>query len=67
MTIAELVAEIVVQLVASRRLPLDVRELADTLENEYDAVLQESLDEFKYTLGNNLLQRNTYRLRYLSA
>jgi hypothetical protein len=50
-SITKLVAEVVLQLASSSRLPLDVRELADVLETEYDSLLQESMEEFKYTLG----------------
>jgi len=50
-SIAQLAAEIVLQLSSSARLPLDVRELADTLETEYDALQQDGMDLFNQLLG----------------
>lgn len=50
-SISKLMAEVVLQLASSARLPFDIRELADVLESEYDSLLQESLEDFKYTLG----------------
>jgi len=50
-SLAQLAADIVLQLSSSVRLPLDIRELADTLELEYDSLQQDGMEEFNYLLG----------------
>jgi len=50
-SLTQLAADIVLQMSSSVRLPLDVRELADTLELEYDSLQQEGMEEFTYLLG----------------
>jgi len=50
-SLTQLAADIVLQTSSSARLPLDVRELADTLEMEYDALQQDGMDLFNDLLG----------------
>jgi len=50
-SLTQLAADVVLQMSSLLRLPLDVRELADTLELEYDSLQQDGLDEFNYMLG----------------
>lgn len=50
-TLAQFIGEIVLQLLSYVRLPLDVRELAETLEQEYNSLQQDGMEEFKSTLG----------------
>jgi len=50
-SLAQLAADIVLQMSSSVRLPLDVRELADTLELEYDSLQQDGMEEFNFLLG----------------
>lgn len=50
-SLTQLAADVVLQMSSLLRLPLDVRELADTLELEYDSLQQDGLDEFNYLLG----------------
>ena len=51
-SITQLAADIILQMSSSVRLPLDVRELADTLELEYDSLQQDGMENFNYLLGN---------------
>jgi len=50
-SLTQLVADIVLQISSSARLPLDVRELADTLEMEYDSLQQDGMERFNHLLG----------------
>jgi len=50
-SLTQLVADVVLQMSSSARLPLDVRELADTLEMEYDSLQQDGMDRFNHLLG----------------
>lgn len=51
-TMAHFVGEIILQLSALPRLPLDIRELTETLEQEYNGLQQEGLHDFKYMLDH---------------
>jgi len=50
-SLTQLVADVVLQMSSSARLPLDVRELADTLEMEYDSLQQDGMQHFSHLLG----------------
>jgi len=50
-SLSQLAADVVLQMSSSARLPLDVRELADTLEMEYDSLQQDGMDLFNNLLG----------------
>lgn len=54
-SLTQLVADVILQMSTSARLPLDVREIADTLEMEYDSLQQEGMDHFKDLLGIYLI------------
>jgi len=49
-SVAQLAADVALQLSSSARLPFDVRELADTLELEYDSLQQDGIDQFNHLL-----------------
>jgi len=50
-SLAQLAADIVLRMSTSARLPFDVRELADTLEMEYDSLQQDGVEMFNHLLG----------------
>jgi len=45
-SLTQLTADVLLQMASSPRLPVDVRELADTLEMEYDSLQQDGMDRF---------------------
>jgi len=53
-SLTQLVADVILQFSSSARLPLDVRELADTLELEYDSLQQDGMQQFDHLLGSRL-------------
>ena len=55
MTLARLVAELTLQLSSTPRLALDLRELAECLEQEFNGLQQEGLEDFKDQLSKNPL------------
>ena len=59
-SLTQLTADIVLQMSSSARLPLDVRELADTLEMEYDSLQQDGMDQFSHLLGTSVCVTHLY-------
>ena len=53
-SLTQLAADVILQMSTSALLPFDVRELADTLEMEYDSLQQDGMDQFDHFLGVDL-------------
>jgi len=56
-SLTQLTADVLLQMASSPRLPVDVRELADTLEMEYDSLQQDGMDRFTDLLRTSHLFR----------